>query len=90
MPASRQVWKQDDIAKLEAMAARNLGSGSPQSSAEPLERQRSKLRGEGFRCASNVPAELPSQTRMAQWREAFLNLPQIGSPPIAEVITTRE
>ena len=77
MPKSKRPWNEDDVAKLKAMAGKEPGSGSPECSAEPVERQRYKPRSEGFRCASNVPAETARQTKMVHQREAFFNFPGI-------------
>ena len=59
MPKSKRPWNEDDVAKLKAMAGKEPESGSPQCSAEPVERQRYKPRSEGL----SLRIKRPSKTK---------------------------
>ena len=77
MPKSKRRWNEDAIAKLKAMAGKEPGERIAAVLGRTLVRQRYKPRSEGFRCASNVPAETARQTKMVHQREAFFNFPGI-------------
>ena len=77
MPESRRAWKEDDIAKLKAMAGKVPGERIAAELGRTLGALAVKACELRLTLRTSIAAKEPRQTRMLQQWEAFLNFPRI-------------
>ena len=88
MPHSNRAWTEDDIAKLKSMAGKVLREGI----AAELGRSRGALAIKSCELGISLrtkPRAGKGKRRAVQPPEAFVNLPRVGSRPIAGRPSTR-